>query len=386
MSSIIRWRRSRRAGMDSGLFMGRLLLLERSQNAQCSPGAAQPGCYVSALTASSHAPLPRSGFVLRPGTDVCLHGLWIVLLLHQRPASAEIRTDWRLNRPACEEQLASFVRPGRGRVESDIALEQRHGVAVPVELDVEGGKVVERIGIVRLNEDGAFEMSDCLAIVTRTHSEVTKVKIRLREGRLGVDRGEVMRLRLGGAPEITNHVADIEANDRVARAGAEAGIVEALRRREIAGAGCVLRLLDEGVGVRRGVHPGEAHLPVELGQHLADAHHQIAGPRDVEARQLLRVAAAPAAPQFGGGGEDRLDRDAAAQKLGDVLRDLDVTEAEAVIHGCQNVEEREEANLVVRESGETQEPVLVDVLSADFWRQPKRPQKRLFAHATRGVD
>src|SRR6267378_1244923 len=69
MSSIIRWRRSRRAGMDSGLFMGRLLLLERSQNAQCSPGAAQPGCYVSALTASSHAPLPRSGFVLRPKAE-----------------------------------------------------------------------------------------------------------------------------------------------------------------------------------------------------------------------------------------------------------------------------------------------------------------------------
>src|SRR5258708_39673820 len=66
MSSIIRWRRLRRAAMDSGLFMGRLLLLERSQNAQCSPGAAQPGCYVSVLTASSHAPLPRSGFVLRP--------------------------------------------------------------------------------------------------------------------------------------------------------------------------------------------------------------------------------------------------------------------------------------------------------------------------------
>src|SRR5258708_23354970 len=69
MSSIIRWRRLRRAAMDSGLFMGRLLLLERSQNAQCSPGAAQPGCYVSALTASSHAPLPRSGFVLRPSHD-----------------------------------------------------------------------------------------------------------------------------------------------------------------------------------------------------------------------------------------------------------------------------------------------------------------------------
>src|SRR5207302_10729098 len=86
MSSIIRWRRSRRAGMDSGLFMGRLLLLERSQNAQCSPGAAQPGCYVSALTASSHAPLPRSGFVLRPeaeargvaiSPDLRIHGLRI---------------------------------------------------------------------------------------------------------------------------------------------------------------------------------------------------------------------------------------------------------------------------------------------------------------------
>src|SRR5260221_14192594 len=74
MSSIIRWRRSRRAGMDSGLFMGRLLLLERSQNAQCSPGAAQPGCYVSALTASSHVPLPRSGFVVCPARSIAQGG------------------------------------------------------------------------------------------------------------------------------------------------------------------------------------------------------------------------------------------------------------------------------------------------------------------------
>jgi len=33
------------------------------------PGPLNPGAYVSALTASSHAPLPRSGFVLRPGAD-----------------------------------------------------------------------------------------------------------------------------------------------------------------------------------------------------------------------------------------------------------------------------------------------------------------------------
>src|SRR3979490_2243809 len=53
--------------MESSLFIGWLLLVERSQNAQCSPGAAQPCRHVSS-TASPQAPSRVAGSFSGPNS------------------------------------------------------------------------------------------------------------------------------------------------------------------------------------------------------------------------------------------------------------------------------------------------------------------------------
>src|SRR5207237_296698 len=109
-----------------------------------------------------------------------------------------------------------------------------------------------------------------------------KVEKRLDERRLGLDRREIMDLRLGNAAKVAEHVAEVEPDNRVAGARTQAGMVEVLCPRQIAGAGCLFRSLKERVRIGRSLLPAKAHLAIEFCQDLADAQHQVAGWPDVQ--------------------------------------------------------------------------------------------------------
>ena len=95
----------------------------------------------------------------------------------------------------------------------------------------------------------------------------------------------------------------------------------------------------------------------------------------------MRTAAAPPATQLGRGNEHHVERNAAPPQIGDVLRDLEIVEAELSGDGRQHIEQRQQPHIIMREAGEAQQARFLDVLALEHGGEAERAQEPLLAEA-----